>query len=196
MVFIILRNGQTVLNKKNIISSNMKNTELNNEGKLEVIKASKILKKYKFDYIFTSELLRTKETSEIIQKELKQDFHVISSNKLNERNYGYLSGHNCKELENIYSEENMYKWTKTYYGVPPNGESLHDLKKRCGNYFDENIKPLLIQNKNILIISHSGVLKSLFIHLGLKNEKNIENFEISNGIPIKINIKNNSFSYE
>lgn len=195
MVVFVLRHGQTMLNKKNIISSNKKDIELNNEGRLEVIKASEILKKYNFDYVFTSDLIRTKETSEILQKELNQDFCIISTNKLNERNYGYLTGRNRNELENIYSKENIYKWTKTYEGIPPNGESMRDLKNRCGNYFDQNIIPLILKNKNILIISHNSVLKSLFIHLNLKDEKNIETFEIS-CIPIKIDIKNKSYSYE
>lgn len=187
MVLIFLQHGKTTFN----IPSILKNSGLTNEGKLEVVKVSEILKKYKFDYVFTSELKSTKETCEIIKKELNQDFSIISSNKLNERNYGYLSGHNNRELENIYSKENVYKWTKTYYGLPPNGESLHDVKNRCGDYFDENI--LSLSDKNILFISHNDVLKSLFVHLELEDKFNIENFVLSSE-PIIIDIKNKRFN--
>ena len=34
MVLIFIRHGETILNKKNIIASTLKDTELTNEGKL------------------------------------------------------------------------------------------------------------------------------------------------------------------
>ncbi len=33
-----------------------------------------------------------------------------------------------------------------------------------------NIKSLIENNKNVLVISHSNSIRELFVHLGIKNE--------------------------
>ena len=129
------------------------------------------------------------------QKELKQDFNIVSSHKLNEKDYGYLKDKNKYELENIYTPEKMFKWCKTYNGVPPNGESLYQVSVRCGDYFDNNIRNLIMSGKNILFIGHDGTIKSLLVYLKLKNNKNIEEFNILNYNAIEINIRNKSLKY-
>jgi len=48
---------------------------------------------------------------------------------------------------------------------------------------------------NVLIVAHGNSLRALFVHLGLKTSKSIEEFEIATGIPIKINCETNEFEY-
>jgi 2,3-bisphosphoglycerate-dependent phosphoglycerate mutase len=196
MVLILLRHGKTIWNKKNILAGSTKNIDLSEDGKIEAKNVCKILKKYNFDYVFTSDLKRAKDTCSIIKDELNQSFCVINSNKINERNFGFLAGKNKFEIENIYGAEKIKNWLHSYNGKPPNGESIREVSIRFGNYFDENILPLLKNNKNILIISHSYSLKGLLIHLGLKDSNNIDEFIINNCKPIKVDLKNKFFSYE
>lgn len=195
MVFIALRHGQSVWNKLNILAG-WNNVNLSELGKKEAINASHILKKYKFDYVFTSDLQRTIDTCNIIKKELGQEFNIIRSDELKERNYGLLSGKTKEELEKIYSKELVYKWKKSYWGTPPEGENLNDVKYRIGNYYEKNILPLINSNKNILLISHSNTLRAFFVYLKIKNEYDIEQFKINNCIPINININDKTFYYE
>jgi 2,3-bisphosphoglycerate-dependent phosphoglycerate mutase len=86
MVFIVLRHGQSIWNKCNILAG-WNDVPLTQLGKNEARGAGNILKKYKFDYVFTSDLQRTIETCDIIKNELNQDFPIISSCDLKERNY-------------------------------------------------------------------------------------------------------------
>jgi 2,3-bisphosphoglycerate-dependent phosphoglycerate mutase len=195
MVFIILRHGETIYNKQNILSGK-RDIELTEKGIKDTIKVCDLLKKYNFDYIFTSELKRTKESATIIKKELNQNCIIKSSMLLNEKNYGYLTGRNIYELENVYTPENIKKWRRSYYTKAPGGESLQDVHNRCGDYFDTFIKPLLKENKNVLMVGHSNILRSLFVHLQLKNSFTIEDFEIKNCCPINIDIKNKKYYYE
>lgn len=194
MVFIILRHGQSVWNKCNILAG-WNNIPLTQLGRNEARESGLILKKYKFDYVFTSDLKRAIETTEIIKNELKQDFYIESSKELKERNYGILAGKTKEDLENLFGDKQVKKWRRTYWGRPPEGENLNDVKNRFGLYFDYNIKPLIENNKNILIISHSNSLRALFVHLDIKNENTIEDFEIDNCIPIQIDIKSKKYWY-
>jgi bisphosphoglycerate-dependent phosphoglycerate mutase family 1 len=106
MVFIVLRHGQSVWNKCNILAG-WNNIPLTQFGRKEAQDAGVLLKKYKFDYIFTSDLSRTMETCEIIQKELHQGSNICvkSSSSLKERNYGILSGKTKEDLENLFGNE-------------------------------------------------------------------------------------------
>jgi len=194
MVFIVINHGQTLYNKQNILTGR-KDIKLSDEGVKETINISKILKKYNFDFVFTSESSESKDTCNIIKKELKQNFNIVSSRKLNEKDYGYLKDKNKYELENIYTREKILKWCKTYNGVPPNGESLYQVSIRCGDYFDNNIRNLIMSEKNILFIGHDGTIKSLLVYLKIKDNKNIEDFNILNYHVIEINIKNKSLKY-
>ena len=194
MVFIILRHGQSIWNKCNILAG-WNNIPLTQSGKNEAHESGILLKKYKFDYIFTSDLERTIETSEIIQKELNQNICVKSSSSLKERNYGILSGKSKEDLENLFGKEQVKKWRRSYWARPPEGENLNDVKNRVGFYYDKNIKPLIEDNKNVLMISHSNSIRAFFVHLGLKDENNIEEFELDNCVPIQIDIKNKKYFY-
>ena len=194
MVLILLRHGQSVWNRANILTG-WTDVMLSSDGTYEAIKAASLVKNFNFDYIFASDLIRTIDTATIIKNELKLNTHIETSSALKERDYGLLTGYEKNELSKFYSKEDTYNWKNTYYGRPPNGENLEDVQKRFGNYFDNNIKSLLDDKKNILIVSHSNSLRAFFVHLGLKNERTIENFEIQNCIPIIVNIYKKSFTY-
>lgn len=196
MVLILLRHGESIYNKKNIVAGSTKDIPLTYEGKNEAYKVAKLLNKYNFDYIFTSKLIRAIDTCNIINGELNCNPEIVYSNKLNERNFGYLTGHSKNELENIYSEDNVYKWLNTYDGIPPNGESIHQLRLSIGEYFDNTIKPHILNNKNILVITHSSPLKALFVHLKLKDKNQIEKFRVPNCTPMNIDIINNNYYFE
>ena len=183
MVFIVMRHGQSIWNKHHLLTGYV-NVGLTSLGKEEAYRSAQILKKYNFDYIFTSTLSRAIETGEIIKSELNQKLITKRSCALNERNYGILTGMDKTKL--------VYK-LNTYYGRPHKGENLADVQERVGFYYDNNIYPLIVFNKNILVVSHSNTLKSLFVHLGLKDKVSIENFEINNCMPIQIDLIKKKF---
>lgn len=195
MVFLVLRHGQSTWNRKSVLAG-WNNIHLTDQGINEAKHAALLLKKYKFDYVFTSDLVRTIQTCDIIQRQLEQDFKIISSSALKERNYGILTGKTKDELNKLYGALQVQKWRRSYWGRPPEGESLDDVKHRFGYYFNDNIKPLIKQNKNVLIISHSNALRSFFVHLDIMNHSTVEHFEIDNCKPIRIDIDIKKFWYD
>ncbi len=71
--YFLMRHGQALSNVKNLISCwpEAFYNGLTPKGRLEVEKAVKSLKNKNIDLIFSSDLLRTKQTAEMIAKELK-----------------------------------------------------------------------------------------------------------------------------
>lgn len=194
MVLVILRHGQSVWNSENRFTGFV-NVELSKKGRDEASYAGKLLNSIKFDHIFSSDLMRTIETAEIVAKETnyKKSIHHISDFK--ERDYGDLTGKDKTELGLVYGSEQVKKWRRSYFTGPPNGENLDDVVKRVGGGYQKHIQKLLEKKQNVLIVGHGNSLRALFVFLGIKNITEIETFEISTGVPIKLDTLNKDFSY-
>lgn len=209
MVFIVVRHGESEWNNENKFTG-WENPSLSPNGIVEAECVGKLLSDIKFNCIYTSDLVRTIDTANILLKFNKStNFFIKYEQSLKERDYGGLTGKNKKELEEQYGREQIKIWRRSWDVKPPKGdvwvgESLKDVSVRVGNFYDSEIKKLLDDNddddndddkNNILIVAHGNSLRALFVHLGLKTSENIEEFEIPTGVPIKINIQEKNFSY-
>jgi enolase len=194
MVLVVLRHGQSVWNKENRFTGFI-DIKLSKKGRNEAIYAGELLKNISFDYIFSSDLMRTIETAKIVSQKNNYKNNIIKITDFKERDYGDLTGENKTELINKYGKEQVNIWRRSYYTGPPNGENLDDVVKRMGRGFEKNVRQLLNHKKNVLIVAHGNSLRALFVLLGIKSPDEIEEFEISTGIPIKIDILNKDFSY-
>jgi len=118
---------------------------LTEEGIEETKIAAGRLKNKNIDLIFSSDLLRTKQTAEIISKETGAE--IIFDKKLREWNVGIFNNQDPNLSWNYLREKKNFLSAKL-----PKGESLFDIRKRMYDFFKEiNQK---YQNKNILIVSH------------------------------------------
>ena len=178
---LLIRHGQSEWNKLNLFTG-FKNIELSDQGIDEANKAGQNFKNLniKFDIVFTSELKRAQETAKIILKNLDQWDHlygegkIITDIKLNERDYGDLTGLNKKETADKFGEEQVHKWRRGYSDQPPNGESLEDVVRRVKIYFEESINPAIqsADNNNILIAAHGNSLRALLIVMNIYDSSN------------------------
>ena len=200
---LLIRHGQSEWNKLNLFTG-FKNIELSEQGIDEANKAGQNFKNLniKFDIVFTSELKRAQETAKIILKNLDQWDHlygegkIITDIKLNERDYGDLTGLNKKETADKFGEEQVHKWRRGYSDQPPNGESLEDVVRRVKIYFEESINPAIQSdnNNNILIAAHGNSLRALLIVMNIYDSSNINSVELSTGVPIHVILENNKFT--
>jgi len=200
---LLIRHGQSEWNKLNLFTG-FKNIELSEQGIDEANKAGQNFKNLniKFDIVFTSELKRAQETAKIILKNLDQWDHlygegkIIKDIKLNERDYGDLTGLNKKETADKFGEEQVHKWRRGYSDQPPNGESLEDVVRRVKIYFEESINPAIQSpdNNNILIAAHGNSLRALLIVMNIYDSSNINSVELSTGVPIHVIFENDKFT--
>ena len=194
---ILLRHGQSQWNLENKFTG-WKNVPLTEKGEIEAKKAGELIKKNKIhiDFIFSSILERANKTAEIAIKEANLQ-NLINNNKLiltkhedlNERDYGDLVGLNKEETANKFGKEQVHIWRRSYDIPPPNGESLKDVVERVSPYFKKNIKPLLVQNNNILIAAHGNSLRAMMIELGMYKPEEISSIELPTGSPLCINLE-------
>ena len=194
---ILLRHGQSQWNLENKFTG-WKNVPLTEKGEMEAKKAGELIKKNNIhiDFIFSSVLERANKTAEIAIKEANLQ-NLINNNKLiltkhedlNERDYGDLVGLNKEETANKFGKEQVHIWRRSYDTPPPNGESLKDVVERVSPYFKKNIKPLLVQNNNILIAAHGNSLRAMMIELGMYKPEEISSIELPTGSPLCINLE-------
>lgn len=117
--------------------SGWKQVELNELGR-EQAKKLGTNNKYKFDIIFTSDLIRAIDSAEIAFPE----YTKVTDERLRECNYGDFDGGDKKLV--VYEE---------HINTPfPNGESLLDVEKRVRS-FVEDLKEKY-NNKTIAIVAH------------------------------------------
>jgi isoleucyl-tRNA synthetase len=150
--FYFLRHCQALSNQKNLLSSGPREKFFNPLTKSGVTQAKKLarqLKKEKIDIIFSSELLRARQTAEIIAKHIKVKVNFDS--RLNEISFGALDGQSIKVWQDLVKDYKDFLTAK-----PQGGESRLDVRKRVLDFIEEINKKY--KNKKILIVSHGDTI--------------------------------------
>lgn len=136
----------------------------------------------KIDKVYTSPLIRNRETTSLILENLgKKDLPVIVDKALDERNYGKLQGLDKDEVKKQYGEEQVKLWRRSYEIAPPDGESLRDVYERAVSFFREYIEKDLKIGKNILVIASHNSLRALVKYLEKISDEDVVNLEIPYG---------------
>jgi len=176
MIYFV-RHGSTDWNdyvnldgKKDPKCQGHKNLPLNNHGLEQAYLVREDLKNINFDKVFSSPLLRAKQTCEIICGDTK---NIQFDDRLIERDFGEFEGLTRKEFDfvdfwNINS-------TKKYKSA----ETIKHLEERIFDFLDELSKT---PNQNVLVVSHGAVgLVFMSYFYGVPENSNYISFELKNG---------------
>ena len=205
---ILIRHGESLWNKLNLFTGWV-DVPLSERGIEEALKAGELLKEWKIDVVFTSELVRAIQTAMLIMSKNtsgvpkiehengkmkdwgivygehgKNYVPVYKSWHLNERYYGKLQGFNKDEAKKIYGEERVLLWRRSYDIAPPGGESLKDTAERTVPYFKEKIMPELEKGKNVLVSAHGNSLRSIVMHIEKLTKEQVLKLNIPTGVPL------------
>jgi 2,3-bisphosphoglycerate-dependent phosphoglycerate mutase len=183
---ILVRHGQSEWNEKNLFTG-WENPGLTDKGMHEAKIAGSLIKNLgiKFDYMFTSDLIRAQLTGSIILENLHQaEINIIKNKALNERFYGDLQGLNKDECRKKWGDEKVQIWRRSYDKGPPGGETLKETGERVLPYYLEEILPLIFKNNNIIIAAHGNSLRSLIKYLDDISDEDIVKLEIPTGAPM------------
>ena len=184
-VLVLVRHGESEWNKLNLFTG-WKDPDLSPKGVAEAHEAGRLLKAegLTFDIAFTSDLIRAQHTLDIILDELEQKPPVHKDLKLNERDYGDLSGLNKDEARKKWGEKQVHIWRRSYDVPPPGGESLKDTAARVLPYYDAAIRPELEAGRNVLVVAHGNSLRALIMKLEKLSGEEIVARELATGVPI------------
>ena len=195
---VLLRHGQSQWNLENRFTG-WKDVPLTEKGINEAHNAGLLLKKnnIKIDKVFSSVLQRANKTVEIAIKSSQIENLYINGildyekdQRLNERDYGDLVGLNKAETADKFGKEQVHIWRRSYDTPPPNGESLKDVVDRVSPYFNKNIRPLIMEQKNILIGAHGNSLRAIMIQVDLYKPEEISTIELPTGSPLCLDYEN------
>lgn len=178
---ILLRHLQSQWNLENKFTG-WTDVPLSKEGKESVKEVAKKLEGFQIDKVYTSPLIRNKESVSLILEELgKKDLPLLKDKALDERNYGNLTGMNKDEARARYGAKQVRAWRRSYKEAPPCGESLEDVYKRAVPFFKKNVERDLEKGQNILVVASHNSLRAIIKYLERISDEDIINLEIPYG---------------
>ena len=149
----IVRHGKTKWNELKLLQGKT-DIELDEDGINQAKELSKQIDLDKIDICISSPLTRTKQTAKIITNGKVQ---IIYDDLLIERGYGNYEG---KPINfDLIEKQWDYKLNYSEESI----ESLQDCLKRAKKFLDKINETY--QNKNILIVSHGSLIKTLHFNI-------------------------------
>jgi len=169
----LIRHGETEYNKLNRPAGSEVNIPLNDTGKLQALKTGQYLHDYRlnepFDMIYSSPMIRTLETAEIIKEHIECD--IIYDDLLIERRQGNMNLSKKDKLEikkfknelytndpiaNKLNEDDIYDKIEEKFKIGK--ETDLELAKRCELFM---MKVINSNDNKICIVTHGSYLTCL-----------------------------------
>lgn len=138
------------------------NTALCEIGRKQAHLLGKRLLNYHIDEIYASDLLRAKETAEIVASELGKPMDVIIREGLRETDFGELTYQLDEDIKVKYKEfmESRYHVEEDW--AYPGGESGKEVFVRAMEVMQEIIHT---DKKNVVVVTHGGTIRVLLAGL-------------------------------
>ncbi|WP_420898675.1 2,3-diphosphoglycerate-dependent phosphoglycerate mutase [Erysipelothrix rhusiopathiae] len=212
MKLVVVRHGESEWNEKNLFTG-WADVELSEKGVEEAKLGGRMLKEegYDFDIVYTSYLKRAIHTMDNILNEMERTWlPIVKDWRLNERHYGALQGLDKAETAAKYGEDQVLIWRRSFDVKPPEldptderaprnmeayrnvedkdilplHESLKETIERAVPYFEETIKPQMLDGKRVLIVAHGNSLRSLVKYFDNMTDDEIMKVNIPTGVPL------------
>ncbi|MZQ75111.1 MAG: histidine phosphatase family protein [Peptoclostridium sp.] len=158
--FFIVRHGQTKWNTQ-LKTQGQQDSSLDEIGMIQTQKLAKRLSAFNIDHIYSSDLGRTIQTSDIISAQLQKEYSLDSS--LREIDFGEWEGLTIEDIKKSYEAEYRMWRKEPDKARIPGAESLQAVADRIAagiNKINEAHK-----SSNILLVSHGVVIKVLLLTL-------------------------------
>ncbi|MBC7442301.1 MAG: 2,3-diphosphoglycerate-dependent phosphoglycerate mutase [Ramlibacter sp.] len=160
--------------------------------------------------LLTSTLARARQTAAIVADGLARPLAGFDSDwRLNERNYGALTGRSKDDVRAEFGEEQFVAWRRSvdaapppmsdalydgfagsalFRGLPPAAltrtEALIDVIGRVGAVLTERVAPLLDLGQTVLVIAHGNSLRALCAVLDDLDDRQIRDLNLPTGHPL------------
>jgi probable phosphoglycerate mutase len=156
---ILLRHGESEMNRKGVHQGQLHNSSLSEEGIQQAKDVAKFLESLRIDFIFSSDMNRAVETAKIISKSFGK-IEVVEDPRLREYTMGDFDNfpEDRDRLFREFYEKEFSKGISKYEIRPPNGENIWDFIKRISSFL-RDIEKL---DRTILVVAHGGVNEVLF----------------------------------
>ncbi|MCR5506849.1 MAG: histidine phosphatase family protein [bacterium] len=169
MIYVI-RHGETDLNKIAIMQGGGTNPPLNELGHKQAFERGQTLVNLGIEKIYCSDLIRTKQTADEMNKSL--NLPITYNSLLRETYYGIMEG----KMESVINSNPALRAICDAIDNGDNDAHFKDGESRnmSASRFVKFLKTLDDKTKNLLIVTHGGILRNY-----LKVYGNID-FKVSN----------------
>ncbi|UAJ64999.1 2,3-diphosphoglycerate-dependent phosphoglycerate mutase [Candidatus Schneideria nysicola] len=213
---VLVRHGESKWNQMNRFTG-WTDIDLSEKGIIDIQKTGMLLKEagFIFDFAYTSLLKRAIHSIWNILDQLDQVWVPLEKSwRLNERHYGALQGMNKDEIAKKYGMEQVHRWRRSFYAVPPKldindkraprfdlryakldvnqlplAESLEMTIHRVLPYWKEVIFPHIRRKENVIISAHGNSIRAIVQIIEELNEEEISELNIPNSIPLVYDFK-------
>lgn len=158
MRVVLLRHGQTDLNKKHLIQGSSVDHNLAPEGRAFAIKSAANFDPEQFDLVYSSPLKRAQETAQIFIKGQKK---IILDDRIKERDFGEWDAKNYFELKAKHPDafDRGGHIGPNYLKYAPHGESREHLEARVASFLTDLYQQHAEQK--ILIVCHGTLARMI-----------------------------------
>ncbi len=165
----LVRHGRTDWNDKKLIQGHL-DIPLNSSGQASARELAQELKKIKFDKVYSSDLLRAKQTAEIIA--LEHQLEVEATKALRERCFGNIEGKSHDEFKKIDPILDSLD-DKTIYSYKFSNNIEMENDEEVMNRFIPFLREIAVGNpgKTILVTTHAGPMWMFLVKLGFYSYK-------------------------
>lgn len=163
MKIYFIRHGETIWNKEKKIQGRS-DIPLNEYGRELAYVTSHALKDIPFDVVYTSPLIRAKETAEILVE--KRNLEIHEDHRLVEMSFGEGEGESLPQIHS-HPEMKLYNFIHNpgNYIPPKGGESFEDLYERCKSFIAEIIIPAEKKHNCMLVVGHGALIRGMIHYI-------------------------------
>ncbi len=214
---ILLRHGESVWNMENRFTG-WTDVDLSEKGVEDSKKVGLLLKEngFSFDIAYTSFLKRSIKTLWLVLEAMDLAWiPEIKTWHLNERHYGALQGLNKDEITRQYGKEQVQKWRRYLYELPPPldkndprfpgfdrkytdlqkkdlplSENLKQTMERTIDFWHRFIEKDIAEGKNVLLVAHNNTIRALIQHTENLSEEETIKLDIEMAVPLIYEFEN------
>ena len=158
--FGLIRHATTIWNEQKIIQG-QQDSPLSEGGCRMARSWGRSLAQFSWQRIICSDLDRTRQTAELVNRELKVPIH--HEKRFGEQDWGAWTGMTLAEVKTE-NKQLLKSMVRTgWHFQPPGGESRKEVLKRSLSALEE--AHMKWPGESILIVCHEGVVKCLLYHL-------------------------------
>jgi broad specificity phosphatase PhoE len=155
MRIYLIRHGQTTSDIEDRLGGDY-DDHLTETGRKQSETLAREIANFGIEKIFCSFLIRARETTNILKKEIRCEIEIVED--LRERNrYGILTGMKITEAKEKYP--NLVELLDDYHTNIEGGEPYESFRKRVEKYF---LKILKSKYNAIAVVTHAGPIRVIF----------------------------------
>ena len=160
--FWLVRHGQTDWNLTGRWQGQAHDAPgLNDVGRAQTLSAREKLNGHSFSAIYSSDLLRSRQTAELLAEPLR--LTITLEPRLREMDLGDWEGMQSEEIEAHYPQEMADRARDPFHTRAPNGESPSEVAERVLPAINEIARKQ--SDKSILVVAHGVSLAAIICHV-------------------------------